>query len=55
MTDDVDKEFETPEEARALLHCLLQKALMLELSTIPAYATACYSIQEQGQYDAGNS
>jgi hypothetical protein len=33
------------------LHCLLQKALMLELSTIPAYATACYSIQEQGQYD----
>jgi hypothetical protein len=33
------------------LHCLLQKALMLELSTIPPYATACYSIQERGQYD----
>ncbi len=51
MTDDKDREIETPEEARALLQCLLQKALMLELSTIPAYATACYSIQERGQYD----
>ncbi len=29
----------------------LQDALMLELSTIPPYATACYSILEQGQYD----
>ncbi|MCG7521556.1 ferritin-like protein [Ruegeria sp. Ofav3-42] len=30
---------------------LLQDALMLELTTIPPYATACYSILEQGQYD----
>ena len=29
----------------------LQQALILELSTIPPYATACYSIKEQGQYD----
>lgn len=29
----------------------LQRALILELSTIPPYATACYSIKEQGQYD----
>lgn len=36
---------------RAELGALLQKALMLELSTIPPYATACYSIKEQGQYD----
>lgn len=35
----------------AELHTLLQKALMLELSTIPPYATACYSILQQGQYD----
>jgi len=33
------------------LHRLLQFALMVELSTIPPYATACYSIKEQGQYD----
>jgi hypothetical protein len=33
------------------LHGLLQDALMVELSTIPPYATACYSIKEQGQYD----
>ncbi len=33
------------------LHDLLQKALILELSTIPPYATACYSIKEEGQYD----
>lgn len=45
------KTFKTAKQARELLHCLLQKALMLELSTIPAYATACYSIQEQGQYN----
>ena len=38
-------------DARAELQHLLQKALMLELATIPAYATACYSIKEQGQYD----
>jgi len=36
---------------RAELCDLLQQALMLELSTIPPYATACYSILEQGQYD----
>ncbi len=30
---------------------MLQRALMVELSTIPPYATACYSIQERGQYD----
>lgn len=36
---------------RAKLCDLLQQALMLELSTIPPYATACYSILEQGQYD----
>lgn len=39
------------EDDRAALHGLLQKALMLELSTIPPYATACYSIKEQGAYD----
>lgn len=39
------------EDTRADLHDLLQKAVMLELSTIPAYATACYSIKEQSQYD----
>lgn len=39
------------ETARAELCDLLQQALMLELSTIPPYATACYSILEQGQYD----
>lgn len=45
-------EFKTAKQAREeVLYCLLQKALMLELSTIPAYATACYSIQEQGQYN----
>lgn len=38
-------------ETRKRLCGLLQDALMLELSTIPPYATACYSILEQGQYD----
>lgn len=33
------------------LHDLLRHALTLELSTIPPYATACFSIKEQGQYD----
>jgi hypothetical protein len=33
------------------LHDLLRHALTLELSTIPPYATACFSIQEQGEYD----
>lgn len=46
MTDST-----TIEDTRAGLQGLLQQALMLELSTIPAYATACYSIMEQGQYD----
>lgn len=44
----IDKNIESD---RAELGALLQKALMLELSTIPPYATACYSIKEQGQYD----
>ena len=44
-------DFSNAKQAREFLHDLLQKALMLELSTIPAYATACYSIQEQGQYN----
>ncbi len=39
------------EEDRQELCDLLQFALMVELSTIPPYATACYSIKEQGQYD----
>lgn len=39
------------DKARARLCEMLQEALMLELSTIPPYATACYSILEQGQYD----
>ncbi len=39
------------EETRKTLCTHLQQALMLELSTIPPYATACYSILEQGQYD----
>lgn len=39
------------ETKRKELCGLLQDALMLELSTIPPYATACYSILEQGQYD----
>ncbi|MHA3978767.1 ferritin-like domain-containing protein [Halovulum sp. GXIMD14794] len=33
------------------LRGLLQQALTLELTTIPPYATACYSILQQGQYD----
>jgi hypothetical protein len=41
----------TLEGTRTELHELLQKALIVELTTIPAYATACYSIMEQGQYD----
>lgn len=41
----------TLEQDRSELQDLLQQALMLELSTIPPYATACYSIREQGQYD----
>jgi len=41
----------TLEGTRTELHELLQEALILELTTIPAYATACYSIMEQGQYD----
>lgn len=36
---------------RAALRDLLQAALMLELSTIPPYATALYSMKDQGQYD----
>ncbi|MGI9317419.1 MAG: ferritin-like domain-containing protein [bacterium] len=43
--------FKTAKQARDKLYELLQQALMLELSTIPVYATACYSIQEQGQYN----
>jgi hypothetical protein len=39
------------EKDRRELQDLLQFALMVELSTIPPYATACYSIKEQGQYD----
>ncbi len=39
------------DQDRRELRDLLQVALMLELSTIPPYATACYSIKEQGQYD----
>lgn len=39
------------DDDRRDLQALLQKALMLELSTIPPYATACYTIKEQGQYD----
>jgi hypothetical protein len=42
---------ESLEKDRKELHRLLQLALMVELSTIPPYATACYSIKEQGQYD----
>ncbi|KUJ81212.1 ferritin-like domain-containing protein [Ruegeria profundi] len=42
---------DTLEKTRGKLCGLLQKALILELSTIPPYATACYSILEQGQYD----
>ncbi|WP_420583624.1 ferritin-like domain-containing protein [Ruegeria sp.] len=42
---------DTLEKTREKLCGLLQQALMLELSTIPPYATACYSILEQGQYD----
>ncbi|MBO9474103.1 ferritin-like protein [Shimia sp. R10_1] len=38
-------------DARAELCALLQKALMLELSTIPPYATALYSILQEGQYN----
>ena len=41
----------TLKQDRRELRELLQFALMLELSTIPPYATACYSIKEQGQYD----
>lgn len=41
----------TLKQDRRELRDLLQSALMLELSTIPPYATACYSIKEQGQYD----
>lgn len=41
----------TLEQDRAALHGLLQAALMLELSTIPPYATALYSMQDQGQYN----
>ena len=33
------------------LRARLQEALMLELSTIPPYATASYSIRQEGQYD----
>ena len=33
------------------LRGLLRHALTLELSTIPPYATACFSIKEEGQYD----
>ena len=32
------------------LRARLQEALMLELSTIPPYATASYSIRQEGQY-----
>ncbi len=39
------------EKERATLCKLFQDALILELTTIPPYATACYSILEQGQYD----
>jgi hypothetical protein len=37
--------------ARHALCTLLQQALMLELSTIPPYATALYSILQEGQYN----
>jgi hypothetical protein len=43
--------FSSPDTARSALGNLLQQALMLELSTIPPYATACYSIKEQGEYN----
>lgn len=56
MNDKKDYiKFDSIDQARQSIHDLLQRALMVELATIPAYSTACYSIQEQGQYNRSSS